>query len=111
MHRGARRKPARQRFGVVGHLYSGRFPFPILGLTLTLEMRSDSDGWIKTVTEIVNTNRVHRAVSPRQVQMNQAVGLGQEQVQVLQGKKESVIYRMMKSSDWTAGTISTSLDL
>lgn len=94
MHRGALRKPVSQlssRFCVVGDLYSGRYPFPFLGLNLTLEMRSDSDGWIKIVTEMVNTNRVHGAVCPRQVQMDQAVGLGQEQVQVLHGKKESVI--------------------
>lgn len=51
-------------------------------------MRSDGDGRIKTVMRMENTNRVHGAVGARQVQVNQTVGLGQEQEQVLQGKKE-----------------------
>lgn len=38
--------------------------------------------------ETLNTNRVHGAVGPRQVQVDQAVGLGQEQVEVLEGEKE-----------------------
>lgn len=37
---------------------------------------------------MLNTNRVHGAVGPRQVQVDQAVGLGQEQVEVLEGEKE-----------------------
>lgn len=53
-------------------------------------MRSDGDGRIKTVMRMENTNRVHCAVGARQVQVNQTVGLGQEQEQVLQGKKEGV---------------------
>lgn len=46
-------------------------------------------GGMVTVTEM-STNRVHGAVCPRQVQMDQAVGLGQEQVQVLHEKNEKV---------------------
>lgn len=51
-------------------------------------MRSDGDGWIKSVMRMENTNRVHGAVGTRQVQVNQTVGLGQEEEQVLQGRKE-----------------------
>lgn len=51
-------------------------------------MRSDSDGWISAVTKTASTNQVHSAVCPRQVQVDQAVRLGQEEVQVLHGKKE-----------------------
>lgn len=54
-------------------------------------MRSESDGWIVGVHEMVGTNRVHGAVCSRQVQMDQAVRLGQEQVQVLLGKKNEVL--------------------
>lgn len=38
--------------------------------------------------ETRNTNRVHGAVGPGQVQVDQAVGLGQEQVEVLEGEKD-----------------------
>lgn len=44
-------------------------------------------GGIVTSRETMSTNRVHGAVRPRQVQMDQAVGLGQEQVEVLHQKK------------------------
>lgn len=43
-----------------------------------------------SVTEAMSTNRVHDAVGPGQVQVDQAVGLGQEHVQVLQGEKHNV---------------------
>lgn len=68
--------------------YSGHYPFPFLGRNPITEMRSESDGWIVGVQEMVSTNRVHGAVCSRQVQMDQAVRLGQEQVQVLLRKKE-----------------------
>lgn len=74
---------------MVGDSYSGLYPFLFLGLNPIPEMRSHRDGWIVTVTEMVSTYRVHGAVCPRQVQMHQAVGLGQEQVQVLYGKNDS----------------------
>lgn len=94
MHRGALRKTVSQLsqhcFCEVGDSYSGRYPFLLLGLNPILEMRSGSDGWIVTVTDMVSTNRVHGAICPRQVQMDQAVRLGQEQVQVLHGKNKSV---------------------
>lgn len=51
-------------------------------------MRLDCDGRIKAVMRMENTHRVHGAVGARQVQVNQTVGLGQEQEQVLQGKKK-----------------------
>lgn len=70
-------------------MYSGRYAAsPFLCPSLTPEMRSDGDGRIKTVMRMENTNRVHGAVGARQVQVNQTVGLGQEQEQVLQGRKE-----------------------
>lgn len=59
-------------------------PFLFLGPHPIPEMRSDSNGRIVTVTKMGSTNRVHGAVCSRQVQMDQAVGLGQEQIQVLQ---------------------------
>lgn len=71
------------RFCLPADLYSGRraaSPF-----SFTPEMRSDDDGWIKTVMRRENTNRVHGAVGARQVQVNQTVGLGQEQEEVLHG--------------------------
>lgn len=46
------------------------------------------DGGGSRGTETLNTNRIHGAVCPRQVQVDQAVGLGQEQVEVLEGEKE-----------------------
>ena len=64
--------------------------FLFLGLNPILKGNSDSDGWISTVTETERTNRVHGAVCPREVQVDQAVGLGQEHVQVLQGNKDNV---------------------
>lgn len=60
-------------------------------------MRSDSDGWISTVTKTASTNRVHSAVCPRQVQVDQAVRLGQEEVQVLHGKKERDFKRQSRA--------------
>lgn len=52
------------------------------------------DGTV-TLIKSVSTNRVHGAVCPRQIQMDEAVGLGQEQVQVL----HRPITEMSQSSD------------
>lgn len=77
----------------MGDSYSRCYSVPSLDLNSTLATRSDNDGRIKTVKNTVDTNRVHGAVCSRQVQVDQAVGLGQEQVQVLNGGRERLSFR------------------
>lgn len=72
-------------FCVAADSYSERHAFQFLE-PVSCSKDEIRQRWVDK--ERANTNRVHGAVRPRQVQMDQAVGLGQEQVQVLHGKEE-----------------------